>query len=62
MDSVAEQMIELLISKCKSKNIKRGLEIALDIISTEGYYNMSDWEEMSDKEQWDEVKGYLCRK
>lgn len=59
MDSVAEQMIELLISGCKSKNIKKGLEIALEIIQNEGYYNINDWEELSYEEQWDEVKDYL---
>lgn len=59
METVAEDMIMLLIKKCKSKNVKKGLEIALDIISNSGYYNYSDWDEMTDKERWDEVKGYL---
>ena len=59
METVAEDMIMLLIKKCKSKNVKKGLEIALDIISNSGYYNYSDWNDMTDKEQWDEVKGYL---
>lgn len=52
-------MISILIRKCKSKNVKKGLEIALDIVSTSGYYTINDWEEMSDKEQWNEIKGYL---
>lgn len=59
METVVEDMIMLLIKKCKSKNVKKGLEIALDIISNSGYYNYSDWNEMTNKEQWDEVKGYL---
>lgn len=59
MDSVAEQMISILIRKCKSKDVKKGLEIALDIVSTSGYYTINDWEDMSDKEQWNEIKGYL---
>lgn len=59
METVAEDMIMLLIKKCKSKNVKKGLEIALDIISNSGYYNYSDWNDMTDKERWDEVKGYL---
>lgn len=59
METVVEDMIMLLIKKCKSKNVKKCLEIALDIISNSGYYNYSDWNEMTNKEQWDEVKGYL---
>lgn len=59
MNSVAEQMIQLLISKCKSKNVKKGLQIALEIIQSQGYYDLSDWEEMTEIEQWNEVKGYL---
>ena len=59
METVAEDMIMLLIKKCKSKNVKKGLEIALDIVSNSGYYNYSDWNNMTEKEQWEEVKGYL---
>ena len=59
MEGVAEEMIELLISKCKSKNVKKGLKIALEIISFQGYYNYSDWEKLSDKEKYNEVKHYL---
>lgn len=59
MESVAEEMIRLLISKCKSKNVKKGLEIALDIIECQGYYNMRDWGEMTEQEKWNELKGYL---
>lgn len=59
MESVAEEMIRLLISKCRSKNVKKGLEIALDIIEYQGYYNMQDWNEMTEQEKWNELKGYL---
>ena len=59
METVAEDMIMLLIKKCKSKNVKKGLEIALDIISNSGYYNYSDWNNMTEKEQWNKVKEYL---
>ena len=59
MDSIGTDMIKLLISNCQNENTKKGLEIALDIISIEGYYNLSDWEEMTESEQWDEIKGYL---
>ena len=37
METVVEDMIMLLIKKFKSKNVKKGLEIALDIISNSGY-------------------------
>ena len=59
MESVAEEMIRLLISKCKGKNVKKGLEIALDIIEYQGYYNMQDWNKMTKQEKWNELKGYL---
>jgi hypothetical protein len=59
METVAEDMIMLLIKKCKSKNVKKGLEIALDIVSNSGYYNYSDCNNMTEKEQWNEVKEYL---
>ena len=59
MESVAEQMIMLLISRCKQKNVKKGLEISLSIIQNQGYYNINDWEELTYKEQWNEVKDYL---
>lgn len=59
MDGVGEQMIMLLISRCKNKNVKKGLEIALDVIQNQGYYTLNDWDELTYKEQWDEVKDYL---
>ena len=59
MESVAEQMIMLLISGCKNRSIKKGLEIALSIIQNQGYYNINDWEELTYKEQWNEIKDYL---
>lgn len=59
MESVAEQMIMLLISRCKNRNIKKGLEIASSIIQNQGYYNINDWEELTYEEQWNEIKDYL---
>lgn len=59
MDSVAGEMVTLLIKKCKSKNVKKGLSIALEIFESSGYYDYNDWYELTDKEKWDEVKGYL---
>lgn len=59
MESIAEQMIGLLISRCKNRNIKKGLEIALSIIQNQGYYNINDWEELTYEEQWNEIKDYL---
>lgn len=59
MEGVAEEMIALLIQKCKSKNVKKGLEIALEIFEFQGYYDYNDWDGLTDKEKWDEVKGYL---
>lgn len=58
-DSVGCEMIALLISKCENNDMMKGLKTALNIISNEGYYNLTDWEEMTDEEQWDEVKEYL---
>lgn len=59
MDGVAEQMIKLLIDRTTSKNVRKGLRIALEIIQTSGYNNVYDWDALSDEEKWDEVSGYL---
>lgn len=59
MESVAEMMIQLAEEKCDNPGIKYGLEIALRIISTSGYYNLDDWEGMSQEEQEDAVRAYF---
>ena len=58
-DSVAYQMIELLIENCENEDVKKGLQIALDVMESVGYYNLNDWEEMTEEEKLEEVKGYL---
>lgn len=59
MESVAKAMIDLLIKECRNEDIKKGLKIALNVIECSGYYNMNDWEEMSDEEKLEEVKDCL---
>lgn len=59
MDGVSKQMIRLLIDRCKDEYVRTGLEIALDVICNGGYYNLNDWNELSEKEQWEEVKQYI---
>ena len=59
MDSLDEQMITFVISKIENKDIRKGLEIALEIIKVQGYYDLKDWENMSEGEKMEEIKNYL---
>ena len=59
MDSLDEQMITFVISKIENKDIRKGLEIALEIIKVQGYYNLEDWENMTEDEKMEEIKSYM---
>ena len=56
MDSLDEQMITFVISKIENKDIRKGLKIALEIIKVQGYYDLKDWENMSEGEKMEEIK------
>ena len=49
MDSLYEQMITFVISKIENEDIRKGLKIALEIIKVQGYYDLEDWENMTEK-------------
>ena len=51
MDSLDEQMITFVISKIENKDIRKGLKIALEIIKVQGYYDLEDWENMTENEK-----------
>ena len=59
MESVASSIIELLISECKDKKVKEGLQAALNVVENSGCITLSDWEEMSEEERLEEAKSYL---
>ena len=59
MDNLDEQMITFVISKIENKDIRKGLKIALEIIKVQGYYDLKDWENMSEGEKMEEIKNYL---
>ena len=59
MDSLYEEMITFVISKIKNKDIRKGLKIALEIIKVQGYYDLKDWENMTEDEKMEEIKSYM---
>ena len=41
------------------RNIRKGLKIALEIIKVQGYYDLEDWENMTENEKMEEIKSYM---
>ena len=59
MDSLYEQMITFVMSKIENKDIRKDLKIALEIIKVQGYYDLEDWENMTEDEKMEEIKSYM---
>ena len=58
-DIISYQMINLCIKEVKNEEIKKGLKIALEIMSNSSYYDLNDWENLTEKEQIEEIKEYI---
>lgn len=58
-ETVAERMLMRLIEKTKNENAKKILQVALDVIHESGYVNLSDWEDMTEEEELEELQPFL---
>ena len=58
-DIVSYQMINLYIKEVKNEEIKKGLKIALEIMQNSSYYDLKNWEILTEKEQIEEIKEYI---
>lgn len=59
MNTICEDMIELIMKNTMDKGIKNGLKITLEILRNSGYYNLVDWENMTEKEKIEELQDYI---
>ena len=58
-DTVEYYMLRRLIKETKNENAKKILQVALDVIDESGYINLSDWENMTEEEELEELQPFL---
>lgn len=59
MDTVETSALRTMIEVCENPDVKQGIQCALDFIKVSGYYNLTDWNAMSEEEQREDVLNYM---
>ena len=59
MDNVETSALRTMMEVCESPDVRQGIQCALNFIEVSGYYNLTDWEAMSEEEQKEDVLNYM---
>lgn len=59
MDNVETSALRTMMEVCENPDVRQGIQCALNFIEVSGYYNLTDWEAMSEEEQKEDVLNYM---
>lgn len=59
MDTVETSALRTMMDICENPDVRQGIQCALDFIEVSGYYNLTDWNAMSEEEQKEDVLNYM---
>lgn len=59
MDNVETSALRTMMEVCENPDVRQGIQCALNFIEVSGYYNLTDWDAMSEKEQQEDVLNYM---
>ena len=59
MDTVETSALRTMMDICENPDVRQGIQCALDFIEVSGYYNLTDWNAMSEEEQREDVLNYM---
>lgn len=59
MDNVETSALRTMMEVCENPDVRQGIQCALNFIEVSGYYNLTDWDAMSEEEQKKDVLNYM---
>lgn len=59
MDDVETSALRTMMEVCENPDVRQGIQCALNFIEVSGYYNLTDWNAMSEEEQQEDVLNYM---